>query len=78
MRTLEDYTGWQDKMHLIPSVSSGLGKPQKSKSTSGPTTKALTPPPFLELSGIPFFGIFLELRQKFFFFSGPAFSPPPS
>ena len=40
-----------------------LGKPQKCSLLSGPTTKALTVTP-LELSGLHFFGTFLELKKK--------------
>ena len=39
---------------------------------SGPTTKALTSNPPFELSGHSFFILFFELKEKFFFLSGPA------
>ena len=51
------------------------GEPPKSFFFIGPTTKAKAPPPPLELSGQLFFGFFFELQKRFFFLSGPAFTP---
>ena len=40
------------------------GSRKKSYFLSGPTTKALPPPPSIELSGHPFFGTFLRAPKK--------------
>ena len=49
-----------------------FGKPQKSYLFSGPTTKALTPPPLSSLL-VTFFSDFflLEFKKKLFFLRGP-------
>ena len=49
---------------------------KKSSSTSGPTTKALTPHP-LSFTVILFFETFFRASKKVLFLSGPAFTPPP-
>ena len=59
--------------HLFGYLEQIVREPAKSSSTSGPTTKVLTPLP-LRLVVVGFFFKFFKASEKIFFLSGP---PPP-